>query len=420
MRSLILVFLFFTGFAHAGLEEQVASLEKIINKRNAESNLANVVSIEIKSGPGDTSTPPISADALNNDRTILIKTIREKLKEPNTAAVIVKINPEILNNDELNILTIGSDSPGVSKTDISIFQECKIEAEKEEMHLRSLREFNTRLLVVTDTGQPCYNNVVDRSRKNRSSEGDPIVIAAFGPEDTVNQFRVDYEICSKEPEAPSLINTTAETEQSASQAKRKLVILDRRDCFGETPRAKIVNSSDQTIYTANFSQYKRFRGAFNIGVAWTDLRDGSYSSIDFGDGTKKIRDIGDDGTGPQYTASLLLYGLPRYFSKGYSYSGRDVVNERETSDRIGLVLSLGLDNPKDLFGLGLAYEVIPGMHFTVSKHYQKVNSLVGYSIGDAFTGEDSTIPTRNQWEDETVFGLSIDGRLIGSLLGGGS
>ncbi len=185
----------------------------------------------------------------------------------------------------------------------------------------------------------------------------------------------------------------------------------------------IVKSKGKTIYEQNIAQQERYRATFQIGIVRTSLNDQTYTTFDYGDGTVIRAEKEEEVKHPIYTGSLVLYGLPHYISsftkKDSSYLGRDLLNDNQFFDRVGLGFTFGLSKPEDLLGIGLTFELASGINLTYSKLWKKVNVLDGYKIGDQFSGAANTIPTKETWNDENVVGISIDGRYLSKFFSSG-
>lgn len=144
--------------------------------------------------------------------------------------------------------------------------------------------------------------------------------------------------------------------------------------------------------------------------------------MDLGSGPV-IRNTVDNSRGPEYVASLVVYGIPHYLrtlTGNSRYSGRDIVKENTLADRISLFMAFGLSDPQDTLGVGLSFELASGFDLTVTQLYRHIDELGGLSVGDPFSGGTGEMPTVRTWEDEVAIGLSIDGRYLAKFFGASS
>lgn len=276
-------------------------------------------------------------------------------------------------------------------------------------------------------GRPCFI-----LKDVRVTEGDLIVVGYFGEKTGSLKFKASQTACGIEsPDGrirDQFISISPKEEvqfgggedliDTADIGYRE---LDKFDCYGAEAKFKVSDSSDdKEIDQRIINQYSRYYATWQVGALWTDLHDRDYMLVDRGAGNVISSDI-DDSDGPLYVGSIMVYGLPNYLkslASGKRYSGRDIINHNEFFDRVGLTFSFGLKRPADTFGVGLSYEIVRGVSLTYSQLYRKIEVLDGLSEGDAFSSAD--IPTKESWEDEGVWGISIDGRLIAKFFGGGS
>lgn len=262
-----------------------------------------------------------------------------------------------------------------------------------------------RVIVLDQNGSECWRS------GTRITQGDYIYAGVFGTEGEVGNLKFKVDNCSLEPTTINVLDTTVGVQlQASGDVLKKFSPIE---CFDDQIDLQVLQANNALKFSHTLRQYKRYRGTFHIGILWTDLDEPNFTVTDRGSGPVIRSDI-DDSTGPHYTASLVVYGIPHYLSAlgGGRYSGRDIVNENSFSDRLGLALSFGLDDPKDTLGIGLSFEVATGINFTITQLYRRLNLLDGVNEGDAFSGPAESIPRKKTWEDELVFGLSIDGRYL--------
>ncbi len=314
--------------------------------------------------------------------------------------------------------TDASDADTLDSSQIlSCYQEGEI-WEKGSKHSkpRNIKSKNV-FMVFDEFGNVCYQS----KAKTRITEGDLIYIGIFARASTLEDLRLDIPVCSLETTDLQILDT-GELADFVRQADKFVLRKSPQpyECYDDEISIQARRSNQALVWEKTVRQYQRFHGSFQIGAIWTDLDDVSYSTIDLGSGPQ-IKADRDDSSGPEYVGSLVVYGIPYYFSTLFSdarYSGRDIINENNIMDRLGLAFSFGLSDPEDTLGIGLSFELATGINVTATQLYRRIDTLDGVAVGDAFTG--STIPTQKTWEDELVWGLSIDMRYLTKFFGGSS
>lgn len=250
--------------------------------------------------------------------------------------------------------------------------------------------------------------------------GDRIIVGVVAPSDLDMGGDVGFDPCSIERSAPNIYigdSSAFGVFNPQSTAEPKVHELAERRCFNTT--VKVTWTQGQTTGETTISQYDRFRATLQIGALFTELHDREFGLRTEGDETF-LFDKGPSDSGPEYVASLVIYGLPRYFQRGFfsgenHFRGRDILHDNAFADRLGFVLSAGISDFGDRFGVGLSFELFSGVNLTWSREYVKTNNLVGVAVGDAFAGAEADIPTRKEWETDSVVGLSFDLRYFTAL-----
>ncbi|HEX6042469.1 hypothetical protein [Longimicrobium sp.] len=164
-------------------------------------------------------------------------------------------------------------------------------------------------------------------------------------------------------------------------------------------------------------QSELYRATLHLGTLFTTLHNRSFGLRPDGE-DQRIYSKGPTDRGPEYYAAVVLYGLPHYIPSlfgGDRYRGRDVVRDHSLADRIGGVVGVGLSDPRKQFVLGLAFEALAGVNVTGTWNFARVNSLAEVEEGAVFTGAESEIPQRQEWENEFVLGVSLDLRYVAAL-----
>lgn len=278
------------------------------------------------------------------------------------------------------------------------------------------------------------NGRVCRTTPGRIKHGDKIRVGVYFENVTdTDKYITDVISCTRESDGflineagfPAQVSEPAGSEMknpgfrrfNAAKVTPSIQWFPEIECFSDNVilRLKEEMSSDPVVQLS-LPQYPRYRGALQLGFVNTKIIDRNYSLVN-----GVILAGQDNSKGPEYVASLLVYGLPNYL-KGFAksdrevYSGRDIVNEFGWKDRISLSFSIGINEPKNLLGVGFGLEIVKGINLTMTSLYQKVDVLSGVSVGDSATGD---IPLKSRWEHDVVGGISIDGRYLSRLFGGG-
>lgn len=275
------------------------------------------------------------------------------------------------------------------------------------------------------SGRPCFIR-----KSTRITEGDLIVVGYFGKKTDPLKFKSSQTTC--EVESPDgrirdqFINITSNEKLQSGRVETALLPseigfreLDKFDCYGAEAKFKLIRVSDDIdLDEKAIKQYARYNATWQVGALWTDLQDRDYKLVDRGAGNVISSDA-DNSKGPIYVGNVTIYGFPRHVQSWFGdkrYSGRDIINHNDFYDRIGLSLSFGLEDPTDTLGIGLSYEIVTGLSLTYTQLYRRIEVLDGVSEGDTFSSSD--IPTKETWEDDAVWGITIDGRLISKFFGG--
>jgi hypothetical protein len=227
-------------------------------------------------------------------------------------------------------------------------------------------------------------------------------------------------------------DTQAFKQQRAGEPE--LVKFPPRQCFGSSFEIKITGkrgAREDLNETHTIGMYERYRYTLQVAALNTEQHVHAFGLQKDGD-DMKILDKGPVDQGPEYVASIVLYGLPHYFQRAFSrvrggvpgdletlagrvYYGRDVVNEHGIADRIGFVVGAGLNSPGDRFVTGLSFELAPGVNLIGVYELAKLKQLAGVSEDDVFSGTADEIPIRETWERKLVGGISLDMRYVTGL-----
>ena len=260
--------------------------------------------------------------------------------------------------------------------------------------------------------------------------GDLIFVGVFYKDKDLKNLSVEYSPCSLEPESPHLYVgdaaglSTPLRSMGGNKGKEtvKLVFPPRR-CFNTSVAIKVkaTNNDDTQIEgNAPLNQYDRYRGTLQMGVLFTTQHETAFGLKTSDDAKKYIYNKGPADSGPEYTASLVIYSVLRYvgniFSPKKHFAGRDIIHDRSFIDSLGAVIGVGLTNPANRFVLGLSYEVAYGINVIGVMEFARLNQLAGgLTEGAEYAGTEDSIPIRRYWDNKIVFGLSLDLRYVTAL-----
>jgi hypothetical protein len=308
--------------------------------------------------------------------------------------------------------------------------ECRPYLEQMQTRLRQQLGSNHFVVIIfKPNGEECIKS------KPRGTSGDLIYTAVLN--DGTSQVpgpSIEFTKC----EAPTLSPNNPEGEtllQGLQDKEKKLIEFPSRQCFGTsaemTVKNRVLESTGARDISKNFTLalFDRFRFSLQVGLLGSAQHNPTFGLRKEGT-DMKIFSKGPSGSGPEYVASVILYGLPHYLKVGSpptadsngeksalaNYFGRDPINENGFADRLGLVLGAGLNNPGDRVVAGLSFELGYGINVIASYEYAKIKELADVSEGSVFAGTVEQIPTRDAWKGRWVGGLSIDTRYFTRLI----
>lgn len=271
-------------------------------------------------------------------------------------------------------------------------------------------------VVFLENHDVCFRN------RDYGVTGDPIYVGVFTSHaEAWDTATISFDPCSLEPASPNVLISDKSSVLSGFQSGGwKLITYPERSCFNSSVAVTLKADIGNTTVTARTTvdQATRYRATLNLGTLFTNLHDRSFGLRS--DGTNsRIFGKGPDNRGPEYYAAVVLYALPRYiptlFGQGH-YAGRDVVHDNTLIDRLGGVVGVGIKDPRKQFVVGFALEAIPGVSLTGTWNYARVTRLAEVKEGDIFTGTAETLPTRQVWDHEFAWGLSLDLRYVSALV----
>lgn len=255
------------------------------------------------------------------------------------------------------------------------------------------------------------------------AEGDPIFVGLVAPKSQkISESK--FEPCSREPEIGKIFFSTGfdrggEVQSNNIGEEITLHKLDPKRCFDSKVDVTVADGVNRWHYAVE--QFARYRATLQLGIVLTDQHVRTFSLRPDNAGNQRVVDEGPDDTGPEYAASLVLYGLPKYLGSlfgGERYLGRDIVNDAGFLDRVGGVVGVSLTRPTRRFMAGFAFEAIAGINVTLVYDVAKLNRLNGLAEEDIFSGKVEELPMRNFWDQRWVLGFSLDARYVNALFKG--
>ena len=313
----------------------------------------------------DTWTPQ-TADAVKN-LVVAKKGVRIVFGKTNDASATceatVKLPAGGDGGDDLPVDSGGqTESVG---TDASDFEACHTNGEAWEAQVAKQASKHT-LIVFMQSGEVCYAN------RLHGIEGDPIYIGLYTEQST--QWKpIEFSPCSLEDAAPAIFVSTGKVSLASSGTQGETWGLIRgtpRHCYNASVDIKASSTNTGAKVAFTLPQYRLYRATVQLGVVYTDQHTSDFGVANDASGTQVIHDSATHGRGPEYVASLVVYGLPHYLKSlvsGPAYPGRDILHQQSWMDRIGLVMGVGLTEPTRRFEIGASFEVMYGINLIVTE-----------------------------------------------------
>lgn len=272
------------------------------------------------------------------------------------------------------------------------------------------------LIAFMQSGEICYAN------RLYGIAGQEIFIAVYS--DLATQWQpLRFEPCALESAAPSVfVSVDSVNIPSARQAADwSLRQYPARTCYNSTVNISMTAEAGAGAISYTLGQYQLYRGTVQLGALFTDQFVQTFDVRTGEDGQSIVYSRGPNGRGVDYTASLVLYGLPYYLPSllgGSYYQGRDLLHDQGLLDRIGLVLGVGLTQPGRRFIAGGAFEVMYGLNLMAVADVFRSPRLVGTQVGQTFEGRAEDLRTEERWTVKPMLGLSIDLLYVKELFSG--
>lgn len=282
------------------------------------------------------------------------------------------------------------------------------------------------VILFRENGVVCYRN------RDYGVQGDPIYAGVFLSDPSRwDAVVAEHDPCSLQPEAPAVYVSGDISQLNLRQSDQfyRVYPFPARSCYNASVAVRVKGPlpavgglpASQVNMQYLLNQYARYRGTIQVGILNTPQHDTNFGLRDSA-GTKLVFNKGPVNRGPEYVASLVLYGIPHYlptlFGSGERYSGRDIINDQSLQDRLGAVLGVGLNSPGKRFVAGFSLEVIYGINILGVWDIAQITELVGLKEGQPGPARAEDIPTRKSWQRKFVTGLSVDIVYMSKLLKG--
>ena len=275
----------------------------------------------------------------------------------------------------------------------------------------------------------CYAN------RHFSTEGDPLYIGYARSDGSIASLEFDK--CEAASAIPKVLIGGAITTELREAVPRFEVqwFTPAAQCFGTSVQFHLNKANAAKFVSATITQYERYRATLQVGAVFSKRHIESFGLRTEGDQKFLVSNGPGPERGPEYVASVVVYGIPHYlrrravrdppFLPGAAtapprkdpYFGRDPVNESTVADRVGALIGVGLSQPGRRFVIGGSFELVSGINLFGVREFVRQTFLNEASVGDEFNGEAKDISLRDDWDNGWSFGISFDARYAVALFG---
>jgi hypothetical protein len=306
-----------------------------------------------------------------------------------------------------SVTPAGGGDPSAAGSRPNNLTDCAVAAGAMEKQLsEETRKRGYTLIAFMQSGEICYAN------RLYGIVGQEIFVAVYS--DVTTQWQpLRFEPCALESAAPSIfVSVDSVNLISGRQAAVwKLRQYPARTCYNATINISMAAEAGAGAISYTLGQYQLYRGTLQLGALFTDQFVQTFDVRPDEGGQGIVYSRGPTGRGIDYTATLVLYGLPYYLPSlfgGDYYSGRDLLHDQGILDRTGLVLGVGLTKPGRRFVAGAAFEIMYGLNLMILADVFRSPQLVGTQVGQPFDGSAADLRTQDRWKVKPVLGLSVD------------
>ena len=284
---------------------------------------------------------------------------------------------------------------------------CTNDGEKWRQELQGLNKNQRPTVIVFNGPNACYRS--DSTKP--ATHGDPIYIGVLSQ--TPSEWAaaaIDFTPCDIESATP-LIQPGDQFPASFRQAGNwRLMKFLPRSCWNDSVAISVTAVGSKAKAGMILQQYPRYRATMHLGAISTELHETEFGLRADG-GVTRIYSKGPSGNGPEYTASLVFYGvlkyIPHLFGKP-AYKGREIRNEQGLFDRIGFSTGVGIKNPFERFVVGGTFEIISGVNLFAGWDFFETPLLAGVNENQVFEGSEEQIPVTKEWRHQTSVGITFD------------
>jgi hypothetical protein len=256
--------------------------------------------------------------------------------------------------------------------------------------------------------------------------GEPIYVVLYD-NDSIQTPRFEFPSCAIEEAGPRGFS-------SGALGALPVMKIDRESSFTLKPDPPFVRTCYNTAVEIllkgtkkgdpvelhfTLPQAQRYHFTTQLGVVFTQQHAHTFGLRPDDKGMNHVHDKGPFGRGPEYLAAVVLYSIPKQIVGlfgGKRYQGRDIVHDQGFADRLGGVLGVGLAQPGKRFVAGLSFELLNGISLVGMYSWARLPVLDGVRPSDTFNGTVEQIPTRDDWNRQFVWGVSLDLRYAAALI----
>ena len=307
--------------------------------------------------------------------------------------------------------------------------DCAIAGAEATLQARAARRQSDFTVVLLNDLGVCY------ASRHFSTEGDPLYIGYARQDRSV--AGLEFEKCEAASAIPKVLigGEVAGIKPESLGPLEVQWFTPAAQCFGTSVQFHLNKAGKPKFASATITQYERYRATLQVGAVFSERHIESFGLRTEGDKKFLVSNGPGNGRGPEYVASVVVYGIPHYlrrrkvadppFLAGAAtaparkdpYFGRDPVNESSVADRVGALMGVGMSQPGRRLVLGATFELVSGINLFGVREFVRQTYLNEASVGDEFAGEAKDISLRDDWDSGWSFGISFDARYAVALFG---
>lgn len=182
---------------------------------------------------------------------------------------------------------------------------------------------------------------------------------------------------------------------------------------GEVTISVAATQGATTTGTFEFTVSTLYSGAFSVGPMYTTLKDPSFGPVNKGAGNVVTEtDRGSNRVIYTLMFTPFIWGK-RDLEKDQLHSGFDW-------HRLNPMFGIVLNDVSNNAIVGVSYDLSSLVYLNLGAHFAKVKRLdpnSGLTVGGAFTGSGTAVPTQTQWKTGFFAGFSMDLRAAAKFFG---